>query len=151
MQTCPARLGTTIKKVTVAAINISLLVGILLGAGSFAWPLVSDCQPYGKLTYFGAPAQVGTRLQAKIMGVVVAEATVTAAGQYAISIPADNPKTTVRDGWNPDDEITIWVESHEAQPHFAAFDGTKKIDLVVSAISLNVKKSTWGKIKALFR
>jgi len=125
--------------------------GILLAEGLFSWPMVNDCRPYGELTYIGAPAQVGLRLQAKILGTVVVETTVTAAGWYALSIPPDDPHTTARDGWNPDDEITIWINDRKAQPTFAAFEGSKRINLDVPSIALDVKKSTWGKIKALFR
>ena len=133
------------------AIGFLMFTILAVGVGSWGWPNLSDCRPSGSLTYFGAPAPVGTRLQAKIQGVVVADTTVSNAGKYALSIPPDDPQTTTRDGWNPDDVITIWVGNHEARPIFAAFEGPKEINLVVSAIYLDVKKSTWGKIKALFR
>jgi hypothetical protein len=94
---------------------------------------------------------VGTRLQAKIGEHVVGDTAVTNAGHYALSIPPDDPQTTIPDGWNPDDIITIWVGNHESRPIFEAFDGSKEINLEVSSIALDVKRSTWGKIKALFR
>jgi len=82
---------------------------------------------------------------------VVAETTVTVSGRYAISIPPDNLQTTVRDGWQEDNLITVWIGDYKAQPVIPAFEGSREIDLVVSSIALDVRKSTWGKIKALFR
>lgn len=139
------------RKLAFGVVVVCIFTGILLAEGLFSWPMVNDCRPYGELTYLGAPAQAGLRLQAKIMETVVAETTVTAAGWYALSIPPDNPRTTAHDGWNPDDEITIWIGDRKARPTFSAFEGSKSIDLVVPSIALDVKKSTWGKIKALFR
>ena len=135
-----------------ALLGIAIVLLSAMPASSlFGWPAVGDCRPHGALTYFGSPAPVGTRLQAKIQGVVVAEGTVTGAGTYALVIPPDNPLTTVRDGWRTDDQITIWADDYEARPNFAAFDDSRQINLVVASITLDVKKSTWGKIKALFR
>ena len=118
---------------------------------SFGWPATGDYRPYGALSYFGSPAPMGTQLQAKIQGIMVVEGTVTAAGWYALVIPPDNPSTTVIDGWRTDDHVTIWADGHEARPDLAAVDGPRRLDLVVFSITLDVKKSTWGKIKALFR
>ena len=138
-------------KFTIGIIVAVVLTGLLVGPAPLGWPFLGECRPAGNLTYFGAPAPIGTRLQAKIEGVVVAETTVTVTGKYSLSIPPDDPQTTAHDGWNTDYVITVWVNSYEARPLFAAFEGSKEINLTVSAISLDVKKSTWGKIKALFR
>jgi hypothetical protein len=113
--------------------------------------MIGDCRPHGQFTYFDAPAPVGTRLEAKIGGQIVADTVVTTAGQYAISIPPDNEQTTIKDGWATDDVITLWVGTHEAQQKFLAFEGSRPIDIVVSSMALDVRRSTWGKIKALFR
>ena len=118
---------------------------------AFGWPTVNNCSPYGALTYQGSPAPIGTRLEAKIQGVVVAETTVTISGRYAISIPPDDLQTTVHDGWQDEDIITVWIGDYKAQPVFTAFEAPREIDLVVSSIALDVRNSTWGKIKALFR
>jgi len=130
------------------AVILGVLLSALPKAALFGWPAASDCRPYGTLTYFGSPALVGTRLQAKIQGIVVAEGMVTSAGSYALEIPADNPLTTARDGWREDDRISIWVEDHEAKPDFIAFDDSRRIDLTVATNTLDVKRRTWGKIKA---
>jgi hypothetical protein len=139
------------KKTLLVAVGVAISLLIIFSVGSFGWPMASDCRPHGRLTYFGAPAPVGTRLQAKIGDQIVADTAVTVAGWYAISIPPDNPQTTACDGWDPHDVITIWVGGHQAQQAFLAFEGGRPIDIVVSAIALDVKRSTWGKIKALFR
>lgn len=137
------------KKSLICGITAVLVAGLVTGL--MGRPTVSDCRPHGQFTYFDAPAPAGTRLQAKIGGQVVADTAVTIAGQYAMSIPPDNEQTTIKDGWAENDIITLWVGSHEARQQFSAFEGSRQIDIVVSSIALDVRRSTWGKIKALFR
>jgi len=139
------------KKMVFGGVIAILLFGTIFNVGLLGRPMASNCRVYGQLTYFEAPAPSGTQLQARIDNQIVADTVVTVAGQYAIAIPPDNDQTTIRDGWVEDDVITIWVGGHEARPVFSAFEGNKEIDIVVSAIALDVKRSTWGKIKALFR
>ena len=139
------------KRSTARIVFSGLLIVALLASVSFGWPTINECRPQGTLTYLGAPAPVGTRLQAKIDGITVAETTVVITGRYAFDIPSDNDQTIARDGWSPEDIITIWAGNYEAKPVFTAFSGTKEINLTATAISLDVRKSTWGKIKALFR
>ncbi len=128
------------------------LLGLLLSAGqSLGRPSALECRVYGEITYFGNPASVGTKLEAKVGEFVLADTTVTTAGHYALVIPADNPRTAARDGWRDNDKITIWVQGYEARPIFLAGEGSTEIALTVSSITLDVKRSTWGKIKALFR
>jgi len=151
MQTGSRQLLARQMRVIFGGITITVFLSIIFSAGSFGWPMASDCRPHGRLTYFGAPAPVGTRLQAKIGDQIVADTAVTVAGWYAISIPPDDPQTTACDGWDPDDVITIWVGGYQAQQTFWPFEGSREINIVISAIALDVKRSTWGKIKALFR
>lgn len=143
------RSALSYKKTIICGVAVILVLG--LAAGLAGRPMVNDCRPRGAFTYFDALAPVGTRLQAKIGEQVVADTAVTIAGQYALSIPPDNDQTTIKDGWAEGDIITLWVGGYEARPQFLAFEGSKQIDIVVSSIALDVKRSTWGKIKALFR
>ncbi len=130
----------------------SVLVAVLcLSSVGLSRPSTLACRAYGEITYFGNPAPVGTKLEAKAGDHVLADTTVTTSGQYAILIPADDPRTAVRDGWQEDDKITIWVQGYEARPVFLASEGSIEVPLTVSSITLDVKRSTWGKIKALFR
>ena len=151
MPVIPKSILGSMKRFILGVIVAGIIVFAFPERESFGWPATGDCRPYGELSYFGSPAPMGTRLQAKIQGFVVAENIVSSPGQYALVIPPDNPSTTVIDGWRTDDHVTIWADGHEARPDFVAFDGPGKINLVVSSITLDVKKSTWGKIKALFR
>ncbi len=130
---------------------LGLLAATVFASVSFGWPTLNECRPSGTLTYLGAPAPVGTRLQARIDGIVIAETTVVVTGRYAFDIPPDNDQTVVRDGWSPEDIITIRAGNYDAQPIFTAFSGSKEINLTATSITLDVRKSTWGKIKALFR
>jgi hypothetical protein len=139
------------RKRTLILFVVCLLGCLSIGTLSLCWPTVTNCNPHGTLVYQGSPAPVGIRLEAKILDVVVAETTVTTSGHYAISIPPDDLQTAARDGWQDDDLITIWIDDYKAQPTFTAFEGSREIDLVVSSIALDVRRSTWGKIKALFR
>jgi hypothetical protein len=116
-----------------------------------ARPLASECRVYGQATYFGSPAPVGLRLEARVENQVIADTAITITGRFTLVIPPDDLQTTKKDGWQSEDQITIWVDGHEARPIFAPFEGSKEINLTVSSIALDVKRSTWGKIKALFR
>lgn len=152
MQASARRLTAKQLHVLRGGIAVVILLGLIFNAGSYGRPLAGDCRRHGTLTYFGAPAPVGTRVQARIGDQIVADTAVTVAGQYAISIPPDDPQTTICDGWDRQDIITIWVGGHEGRPQFPAFEGSHPpINIEVSAIALDVKRSTWGKIKALFR
>ena len=77
------------------------------------------------------------------------EVYVNKVGRTVVLIPKDDPSTSKKEGWADGDTITIKVDGFTTVPSFAAFSGTKKIDLFLP--SLDVKLTTWGKIKALFK
>jgi hypothetical protein len=137
--------------------SLVLLAGILavalLGltsppAGSYA--LMADCELYGAVSVRGETAPVGARIEAFVDGLLLADTAVVAEGHYEILIPADDPITVDKDGWETDDLLTLTVNGESAQPKIVAFEGRKEVDLAVQHSS-NVRRSTWGKIKALFR
>jgi hypothetical protein len=123
----------------------AMLAGVLL-----ARELESNCDLSGSLTYQGRPVVVGTTIQAYSGPVLLADTTVRIAGYYAISIVPDDTGTPAIDGWSDGAEITIYVDGHPAQPAVTPAGGPVYEDLSVHMIS-DVRKSTWGKIKALFR
>ena len=124
---------------------VCAFVGSLVGR-----ELALNCELYGNVTYKGAPAAVGTRIEACVGSTRLADTTVRQPGLYEISIPPDDPVTVAVDGWVERDEITLYVNGRAAQPTVTAFGGRRDVDLSLQLIS-DVRKSTWGRIKALFR
>jgi len=130
-------------------ISLAIIV-CMIAAGSLAGrELSSNCDLSGLVSYRGKAA-VGTRIQAYAGSTLLADTSVQVAGYYAISIPPDDPATLSVDGWESGSEITIYVDGHPAQPTVTPTGGPLQQDISVPQIS-DVKKSTWGKIKALFR
>lgn len=134
--------------------GIVVAAGILLGSVasvlSGGRELTANCELYGSLTVRGSAAEVGTRITAYASGTFLADTTVRTRGYYEILIPSDDPVTLEKDGWSNDDEITFTVGGEAAQPTVTAFEGRRQADLSVQLAS-DVHRSTWGKIKALFR
>ena len=116
----------------------------LAAAQEFAW----YCRPYGTINYRGDLAPDGLKVTALIGGEEFASSE-TKNGEYSLAIPKDDPATAKKEGWAEEDIITIKVGGFSAVPSFKAFSGTKEQDLRVP--TLDVKPTTWGKIKALFK
>ena len=134
---------------------VILVILVAAACAILAQALMADefeinCDLTGSLLYQGKPAAVGTPLQAYSGSVLLADTTVREAGHYAISIPHDNPVTPAVDGWLDGVDINIHIDGHSAQPTIRPMEGSVHQDLSVLMIS-DVRKSTWGKIKALFR
>jgi len=108
----------------------------------------TPCQPYGDVTFHGEPAPDGYKVEATIGETKFGEAE-TKNGKYNITIPADDPLTPAKEGWFEGDRIAFKVNGYKALPTFEAFEGVKNYDIFVP--SLDVKLSTWGRIKALFK
>jgi len=106
------------------------------------------CRPYGTINYRGDLAPDELEVTALIGGEEFAS-TQTKKGEYSLAIPKDDPATSKKEGWTEEDIITIKVGGFSAVPSFKAFSGSKEVNLYVP--SLDVKLTTWGKIKALFK
>ncbi len=132
----------------VVAAGVLLMTAVLALSGGRE--LTANCELYGTVTVRGSAADVGTRIEAYASGTLLADTTVRTRGFYEILIPSDDPVTFEKDGWSRDDEITLTVNGEAAQPTILAFEGRDQVDLSVQLAS-DVRKSTWGKIKALFR
>ncbi|MBD3297229.1 MAG: hypothetical protein GF341_01110 [candidate division Zixibacteria bacterium] len=142
--------GFRIYKYAFLPLGVICLMGILLSP-TIARELAGDCKLQGKVTVRNQPAPVGTLIEAYIDGNLMADTTVQSRGRYAIAIPADDPVTIDHDGWLQQDIITLVVNGESAQPTISAGEGRRSdIDITVQYVS-DVRKSTWGKIKALFR
>jgi len=111
----------------------------------------TDCIVKGSLRISGQEAAAGTLVEAYIDGNRVASTYTTQIGEYEITIPKYDPAEPQTDGYNSEDDVvSVKVNQRDAEPDFHPQPGIIKIDLEV-AISLNVKLTTWGKIKALFK
>lgn len=140
--------GTVSKRYLKGAIVlVTILSTVPLIAGR---ELGSDLILQGTVVVRNRPASVGTRIEAYTSGTLLADTTVLTAGFYELRIPPDDPVTLDRDGWLEGDDIRFVVDGESAQPTMTASGGTHQLNLSVQFIS-DVKRSTWGKIKALFR
>ena len=135
-----------------AKMKIFWLIILVLIFFSFGWLNArkpgTPCEPYGDIYFHGVLAPDGMKVEAMINNVKYAE-TETKNGKYRLLIPADDPVTSVKEGCSPDDSITLIVDNNRAVPVFEAFEGSQEHNVFVIASS--VPKSTWGKIKALFK
>jgi hypothetical protein len=133
--------------------NKLILAGLIVSLGFCAFSVAQEsawyCHPWGTVEYQGDLAQGGLRVVAFIEGQEFASCLTTSNGEYSLLISKDDPVTSKKEGWSEEDIIAIKVNGFSASPVFKAFAGTKKINLSVS--TLDVKLTTWGKIKALFR
>jgi hypothetical protein len=129
-----------------AAIILSIVALVLawVGAEGSAW----FCRPYGTVNYRGEPAPNGLKVVAFIQNTPL-DTCETQNGAYRLMIPKDDPETAEKEGWADGDIITVQVDGYTALPSFKAFEGEKQINLYLP--TLDVKLTTWGKIKALFR
>jgi hypothetical protein len=127
-----------------------LAFGLLLAPFPSSRELGSDLEVQGSVVVRNRPANVGATIEAYASGTLLADTTVQMAGFYTLRIPPDDPVTLDRDGWLEGDEIRFVVDGETASPSMTATGGSHQLDISVQFIS-DVKKSTWGKIKALFR
>jgi len=129
--------------ISVFFLFVFLICG-LTAAQEFAW----YCRPYGTINYRGDSAPDRLKVTAFIGGIEF-DSGQTKNGEYSLAIPKDDPATSKKEGWTEGDVITIKVGGFSALPSFKAFSGSKRVDLRVP--TLDVKLTTWGKIKALFK
>jgi len=129
----------------------SLVLVSFVAAVVWAIPAADDCEVYGSLKIDGSPASKGVELVAVIGTDEVARMTVTQEGLYSLVIHAYDPQKPDSKGYkSQDDVITVYADGRKAEPSFNAKPGKEKVDLVVKT-TLEVKQTTWGKIKALFK
>jgi hypothetical protein len=106
------------------------------------------CYLTGKVAYKGASAFDGLKVEAIIEEKSFAEA-YTKDGQYQMSIPPDSAFTEYKEGWVAGEVIYFKVNGFPASQTFSAKGGIYTLNLSVA--SSDVKLTTWGKIKALFK
>jgi len=105
----------------------------------------------GTIQFQGRPAAKDLDLAAYINDARVAKAKTTEEGKFELRIPEYDPDNPNVNGFHSfDDVILVKLEGKEAKPTFNPKPEKLKIDLSVET-TLDVKLSTWGKIKALFK
>lgn len=105
----------------------------------------------GTITLQGRPAEKDQVVAAFIGNDKVAEAKTRDNGAFELQIPEYDPaKPEIKGYHSTDDVIQVKLEGKIAKPTFNPNTDNLKIDLRVET-TLDVKLSTWGKIKALFK
>jgi hypothetical protein len=131
---------------------ILLAAAVTTATVSAGFFLEDDCEVRGALRVDGSPVTVGAELAAVIGTDEVARTVVSQAGLYALIVHRyDSTKPESRGYRSEDDMITVYVDGRKAEPSIRAESGQRNVDLVVKATPLDVKQTTWGKIKALFK
>lgn len=135
-----------------AKIKVLIVIIFMILFFSFGWLSARKpgipCQPYGEVYYHGELVADGMKVEAMINDVKYAESE-TKNGKYSLLIPADDPVTSAKEGCSSEDSVTLLVDYSRAVPKFKAFEGTQ--EHTVWVIPSSVPKTTWGKIKALFK
>lgn len=139
-----------IRKALLRLIFLSLFVMLLL---SSAHGLIYSnvFVVTGTIQFQGRPAAKDLDLAAYIDDQQVAEAKTGDDGKFELKIPEYDPGNPDVNGFRSfNDVILVKLEGKEAKPTFNPKPDKLKIDLQVET-TLDVKLSTWGKIKALFK
>ncbi len=130
---------------------------LLLMAMSFAVPTANALffanvfLVSGTITLQGRPADPDQIVAAFIGEEKIAETKTRDNGTFELQIPEYDPtKPEVKGYHSSDDVIQVKLEGKKAKPTFNPNSDNLKIDLRVET-TLDVKLSTWGKIKALFK
>jgi hypothetical protein len=124
---------------------------LALGIGAFVQSANFPCQPSGKVYYKGKLVPDGRKVTAYIQSIKYAE-TEAIGGAYSLSIPADDPTTSAKEGWEEDENILLKVEGYAGGTSFkiSSNDLTPQIDINLTTMGV-LNLTTWGKIKALFK
>jgi hypothetical protein len=110
-----------------------------------------ECVVSGTISLYGHFAEKGQMIEAYIDDAKVAEAEVKDEGRFEITIPEYDPKNPETPGYKtPDDILQVKLAGKSALPTFSPSKPSLSVKLNVEQ-SLDVKLSTWGKIKALFK
>ncbi len=133
--------------VIIAAILLTVLTASVANGLFFANLFVVT----GTITLQGQPAQKDLTVAAFIGEEKIVESKTKEGGSFELRIPEYDPAKPEISGYrSPDDVIVVKLDGRKAKPSFSPTQDQLKIDLRVET-SLDVKLSTWGKIKALFK
>lgn len=128
-----------------------IVFSFALGIAAFGQPATFPCQPSGKVYYKGKLVPDGRKVTAYIQGTKYAETEVKG-GTYILSIPADDPTTPAKEGWEDQDNASLKVEGYSGATIFKISSNSLTPQIDINLITMGVLNlTTWGKIKALFK
>ncbi len=133
-----------------SGIGYIILFCLILSIDAFGQSVNSPCQVYGIVNYKGHPVPDGCVVKASIPEVKTKPEAVVKDGVYSLSIPADDPSTSEKEGWEEDDFITLEVKGYGVTSPFEAKAGNFVKDINLNTMGV-LNLTTWGKIKALFK
>jgi hypothetical protein len=132
---------------------VAVMLFVLLVATTAARALffANVCLVTGTIQYHGHSAEKGLPIAAFIGEDKVFESQTLDNGAFELRIPEyDSSKPDVKGYRSPNDIIQVKLDGRIARPTFTPNNENLKIDLRVES-TLDIKLSTWGKIKALFK
>ena len=132
----------------IAATVVALLV---LTTGAQALLFGNVCVVSGTIQFHGRPADKGLPLAAYIGEERISESQTLDNGAFELRIPEYDPsKPEIRGYRSATDIVQVKLDGKTAKPTFSPNGENLKVNLRVES-TLDVKLSTWGKIKALFK
>jgi len=128
-----------------------LVIVILLGGISEAFFFGTVCLVSGTISIHDQPAAKDLPVIAYIGADLVAQSTTKEDGKFELSIPQYDPESPDVKGYqSSSDIIQVKLNGRDAKPTFSPLKQNIKINLNIEQ-TLDVRLSTWGKIKALFK
>ena len=130
---------------------VVLFVILVATTATRAFFFANVCLVTGTIQYHGHSAEKGLPIAAFIGEDKVSESQTRDNGVFELRIPEyDSSRPDIRGYRSPNDVIRVKLDGKTASPTFTPSNENLKIDLRVES-TLDVKLSTWGKIKALFK
>lgn len=132
---------------------VAIMLAVLLIGTTAARALffANVCMVTGTIQYHGHSAEKGLPIAAFIGEDKVSESQTLDNGAFELRIPEyDSSKPDIKGYRSPYDVISVKLDGKTARPTFTPSNENLKVDLRVES-TLDVKLSTWGKIKALFK
>jgi hypothetical protein len=147
MQERSLKMFTKFARIVVVMLFVLLVVVPTTRAFFFA----NVCIVTGTIQYHGHSADKGLPIAAFIGDDKVSESQTSDNGTFELRIPEyDSSKPDIKGYRSPYDVISVKLDGKTARPTFTPSNENLKVDLRVES-TLDVKLSTWGKIKALFK
>jgi len=132
-------------------VALTLFAFLVATTATRAFFFANVCLVTGTIQYHGHSAEKGLPIAAFIGEDKVSESQTRDNGVFELRIPEyDSSKPDIKGYRSPNDIIQVKLDGKTASPTFTPSNENLKIDLRVES-TLDVKLSTWGKIKALFK
>ena len=140
-----------IKTLRKCGIGWFVIFAFVVGFGTLVLSANIPCQPWGKVYYKGKLVPDGRKVTAYIRDVKYDETTVKN-GSYSLSVPVDDPSTSVKEGWEEDDNVLLKVDGYAGGTSLKISSNNLMPQVDINLTTMGVLNlTTWGKIKALFK